>query len=229
MKNFLTLSKKEFEKINIFLRKNQSVSFLLVFGFFLISFLLIYIKLPVLSSSDDHYFHFRFAEKMLQNGFFDSFRDFKSIYFTNIAQGQYFIYYNFLFYVVLLPFTLIIPLFLAIKLYAIVIVSLIGVIIYYFFKKIGIRYSFLWAVGFFAIIGLGSFWRMFLSRPYVFAPVFILLIILAMYKKKYFRLFVLTFLYLFWHTATIPLLFWLELLILQCLHFMKENITGNCY
>jgi hypothetical protein len=231
-------SKKKIKQIYLFFKKNQVASFLLVFGFFLVSFLLIYMTLPVLSSGDDHYFHFRFAEKMLQNGFFDSFRDFKSIYFTNVAQGQYFIYYNFLFYIVILPFTVVAPLFLAIKLYAVIIAALIGAIIYFFVKKVGIKYPFLWAVGFFAIIGPGSFWRLFLSRPYVFAPVFILLLILAMSRKKYFWIFFLTFLYLFWHTATflLPIFTGIVYFVVIALYEKKYNwkllisvVTGTLF
>ena len=195
-------------KFNNFFTNNEIASFLVVFGFFLISFLLIYMNLPVLSSSDDHYFHFRFAERFIQNGFFSSFSDFKSIYFTNVASGEHLLYYNFLFYAALVPFTFITPLFLGIKLYAVVIISLIGVILFQFIKNMGIKYPFLWAVGFFASIGLSSFFRLFLSRPYVFSPLIILLLILVIHRKKYFWIFFLSFIPLFWHTSTffVPIL-----------------------
>lgn len=224
MKKGLIFFKDKIKKINVFLMEQEVTSFFLVFGFFVIYFFILYMKLPVLSSSDDHYFHFRFAEKLLQDGFFDSFRNFKSIYFTNVANGQYFIYYNFLFYALLLPFTLITPLFLSIKLYAIIIISLIGVIIYLFFKKIGIKYAFFWAVGFFAITGLVSFFRMFLSRPYVLAPAFILLLILAVHKKKYFYIFLLSFFYLFWHTAT-----FLLPIFVGVIYFMIDSLYKRKY
>ena len=156
----------------------------------------------------DHYFHFRFAERLLQNGFFNSFRDFKTLFFTGIAHGEHLLYYNFLFYLLLIPFTYISPLFLAIKLYAIIALSLIGVIIFYFFKKNEIKYPFLWAVGFFTAIGLGSFWRLFLSRPFVLSPLIIILLVLAIHKRKFFWIFILSFLPLFWHTSTffVPIL-----------------------
>lgn len=201
--------KYNYLKLNDYIKKNNLITTLLVFGFFLCYFLLLYMRIPVLSSEDDHYFHFRFAERILKNdGFLYSFRNFKTIYFTNVANGEHLLYYNFIFYLVLLPFTLISPLFLAIKLYAIVIASLIGVIIYSFIKNLGIKYPFIWSVAFFATIGIGSFWRLFLSRPFVLSPLLIILLILALHRNKYFWIFILSFIPLFWHTATffVPLL-----------------------
>lgn len=206
--SFFRFVKESYFKMTSFLSKNSIITSLLVFSFFLATFLLVYINLPVLSSGDDHYFHFRFASRLLDDGFFNSFRNFKTIYFTGIAQGDHFLYYNFIFYLVLIPFTFITPLFLAIKLYAIVSVSLIGIILYLIFRKLDIKYAFLWAVGFFTAIGLGSFWRLFLSRPFVLSPLIILLLLLAIHKKKYFWIFILSFIPLFWHTATffVPIL-----------------------
>ena len=207
MERILKWIKLNIYKINTFFVDKPVVSFFLVFSFFLISFLLIYMNLPILSSPDDHYFHFRFAQQLVQNGFFNSFRDFKTLAFTGIAHGEHFLYYNFLFYTVLIPFTFFTPLYLGIKLFAIISVSLIGAILYFFIKKINIKYPFLWTVGFFAIIGLSSFWRLFLSRPFVFSPMIIILLLLAVHKRKYFWIFFLSFIYLFWHTSTflIPL------------------------
>ena len=205
---YINFLKNNCQKMGSFILKNSIISTLLVFGFFLISFLSIYMSIPVLSSGDDHYFHFRFVERLLNNRFFDSFRDFKNIYFTNVTNGGHFLYYNFIFYVVLIPFSLITPLYLGIKLFAVTILSIIGTILYFIFKKLDIRYAFLWAVGFFSAIGLGSFWRLFLSRPFVFSPIIILLLILAIHKKQYFWIFLLSFIPLFWHTATffVPIL-----------------------
>lgn len=200
--------KRNFTKIPSFIKSNPIVAYFLVFGFFMVSFLIIYMNLPVLSSSDDHYFHFKFASRLLDNGFLHSFRDFKTIYFTGIAHGEHLLYYNFLFYLVLIPFTFVTPLFLAIKLFAIISVSLIGTILYFVFKKLHIKYAFLWSIGFFAAVGLSTFWRLFLSRPFVLSPFVILLLIIALHKKKYFWIFILSFIPLFWHTATffVPIL-----------------------
>jgi hypothetical protein len=179
--------------------------------------------LPVVSSGDDHYFHFRFAERFIQNGFLNSFQDFKTIYFTNVANGDHLLYYNFLFYLVLIPFTLINPLYLGIKLFAAISVSFIGTILYFFIKKMNIKYSFLWAIGFFSVIGLSSFWRLFLSRPFVLSPLIILLLIWAVYEKKYFWVFIFSFIILFWHTATFLLPLAVVILYFLCYFFYQKK------
>jgi hypothetical protein len=213
-----------FNLINL-IKNNILIVNLLVFLFFFIYILIIYINLPVLSSGDDHYFHFRFAERIFNNpnGFFDSFRDFKTIYFTNIANGVHLLYYNFLFYIILIPFTFITPLYLGIKLFAIVSIAFIGTILFYIFRKLNIKYSFLWAVGFFLVIGFGTFWRLFLSRPFVLSPIIILLLILAIYKKKYFWIFFLSFIPLFWHTATffVPILVFIIYFLVYAFYYKK--------
>ena len=71
----------------------------LIFALFFGVFFAVYFSVSTLSSGDDHFFHFRFAQQMLSNGFFQSFWNFKSIYFSKMAQGNaYFMYYNFIFY-----------------------------------------------------------------------------------------------------------------------------------
>ena len=137
--------------------------------------------------------------------------------------GEHLLYYNFLFYTVLIPFTFITPLFLAIKLYALIVVSLIGVIIFLFLKKIGIKYSFIWTVGFFSILGMSSLYRLFLSRPFVLSPLIILLLILAIHKKKYFWIFILSFIPLFWHTATffVPILVVIVYFLVYAFYYKK--------
>jgi len=206
------------------IKNNNTLAFLAIFLFFFSVFAFVYMNVPTVSSGDDHYFHFRFAEKLLNDGFLNSFYNFKSIYFTKIAQGgEHFIYYNFLFYIVLLPFTYITPLFVAIKLYAVFIIALIGAMLYMFIKKIGIKYPFLCSVLFFTIMGTVSLSRMFLSRPYVFGPVFLLLLILVLYKKKYNWACWITFFYLFWHTATffVPLIIGLVYFVIYALYNKK--------
>lgn len=200
--------KSHFGQFIDLVKKSSIIQSLLVFSFFMIVFLFMYMSIPVLSSGDDHYFHFRFAQRLIDNGFLNSFRDFKTIYFTGIAQGEHLLYYVFLFYGVLIPFTFLTPLYLGIKLFAIVSASLIGVILFYVLKKLDIKYSFFWTIGFFSFIGLSSFLRLFLSRPFVLSPLIILLLLLAIHKRKYIWVFILSFIPLFWHTATffVPLL-----------------------
>jgi hypothetical protein len=193
------------------IRNNKHIRNLLVFSFFLLLFVVLYMTLPVVSTSDDHYFHFRFTQQIISSDstFLESFRSFDTLALTNIADGVHFLYYKFLFYIFVAPFTFITPLFVGMKLFAVVILSLIGYFLYKIINDLGIRYPFLWSVGFFAAIGVGAFGRLFLSRPFVFSPIIVLLIALAMYKKKYIWIYILSFLCLFWHTATllIPIIF----------------------
>ena len=145
-----------------------------------------YFSVNTLVSSDDHFFHFRFAYEMRTNGFLNSFYDFKSIYFTKIAQGsQYFIYYNFLFYLVIIPFTFIQPLVLGIKLYAVMAAALSFAVFYWCLRRFGVRYPFLWVLIILAMTGLAPVFRLFLSRPYALAlcRLFLLLFFYILHKK----------------------------------------------
>jgi hypothetical protein len=180
--------------------------------------------MPTVVSSDDHYFHIRFAEKIFNNGFFESFRDFKSLYFTKITAGEHFIYYNFLFYLVLIPFTFVTPLYLGIKFYAIFIMASTGTILYRIIKSFNIKYSFVHVVLFFAIISPVLTQRLFLARPFVFAPVLLLLLLTMLYKRKYLWVFLFSFLYLFWHTATFFMPF-----IISVVFFVAVSLYSGSY
>ena len=176
---------------------------LLVFSLFLTILILAYFSLPTLSSGDDHFFHFRFAEHLRQDGFLNSFHDFKSIYFSKMSQGgDYFVYYNFLFYLVLIPFTYIQPLFISIKLYAVLTAALSFAILYWCCLRLNIKYSLIWVGIIFALTNYNGIWRLFLSRPYAIAPALLLLLLVFLNRKNYWGIFVINFVYFFWHSAT---------------------------
>ncbi len=187
----------------IFFESRKKLQMFLAFSLFFAVFFAVYFSVGTLASADDHFFHFRFAKDMLSNGFFSSFKDFHSIYFSKMAQGNsYFVYYNFLFYLVIFPFTLINPLFLGIKLYAVFAVAFAFTLLYYCLKKFDIRNPFIWTLLFVAITNVSAIWRFFLSRPYALAPSLLLLLILFLYRKNYIAVGVISFIYLFWHSAT---------------------------
>src|SRR5690242_19291469 len=103
-------AKKLYKACLSFVVSYPFLSTFLAFSLFFAVFFGVYFSVDTLASSDDHFFHFRFAQEMLSNGFFSSFQDFKSIYFSRAAQGNdYFIYYNFIFYLLVIPFTFIKP------------------------------------------------------------------------------------------------------------------------
>lgn len=166
-------------------------------------FFAVYFSVSTLSSGDDHFFHFRFAQGMLEHGFFASFQDFKSIYYSNMAQGNtYFVYYNFLFYLTILPFTFIAPLYLGIKLYAVFAATLAFTLLYLCLKKFDIKNPFVWTLLFIAITNTSAVWRFFLSRPYALAPSLLLLLLLMLYKRNRAGVVIVSAVYVLWHSAT---------------------------
>lgn len=206
-----------------FVSKRDYLKTLLVFSFFATVFSLFYFSVYTLSTSDDHFFHFRFAEEMRDKGLLESFRDFKSIYFSKMAQGnEYYVYYNFLFYLFIMPFTYIKPLFLAIKLYAVVVASGAFTILYWCLRSVGVKYPFASTFILFGIIGNGLLFRFFLSRPYILAPALLLLLLYCLYKKKYFAVFLLNLFYLFWHSSTFFFSFGIVLV-----YFIFEKFYGD--
>jgi hypothetical protein len=192
-----------FTKIILFVSRRSYLKTLLVFSFFTTVFSVLYFSIYTLSTGDDHFFHFRFAELMREKGLLESFGDFKSLYFSKMAQGnEYFVYYNFLFYLFIIPFTYIKPLFLGIKLYAIITSSIAFTILYWCIRNVGVRFAFLWTIVLCSITGSSLMFRFFLSRPYILAPALLLLLIYCLHKKKYWAVFMLNLVYLYWHSAT---------------------------
>jgi len=174
-----------------------------VFLFFLAFFTLLYMTLDQVFSLDDGFFHIRFAELLREKGV-AAFTDFQSIYFSRMSIGQeYLVYYNFLFYLVLLPFTFIIPLVVGMKLYGVIALTVSFTAVYAFLRKVSVRYSFLWML-LFLIVLLQSGWlfRFTLARPFTLTPVFLVVMLFFIHQKRYRFSALVAFLYFFWHTAT---------------------------
>ena len=206
-----------------YVQKRKNLKLFLVLAFLFLVFFLVYFSVSTLSSADDHMFHFQFAEQIRLHGFISSFQDMKAIYFSGIAQGdQYFAYYNFLFYLVLIPFTYITPLYLGIKLYAVFAVAIAFAMLYWCLDEIEIRMPFTWTLVIIAISSTDSIWRFFLSRPYALSPALLLVLLVFLYKKKYWLAAILSFLYLYWHGAT----FFLPLCI-AIAYFVIEKFYGK--
>jgi hypothetical protein len=186
-----------------FIEKRIFIKTALVFSFFFLVFFALYFSVATLSSGDDHFFHFRFAETMTEKGFFNSFTDFKALYFSKMAQGgDYFVYYNFLFYLAIIPLTAIAPLFLAIKLYGVIAVTLTFTVFYWCLERLRVKGAFLWTAIIFAMSGVGLIARFMTSRPFTLAPALLLLQLYFLHKKKYLPVLLVTLIYFFWHSAT---------------------------
>ncbi len=208
--------------LNNYLVSRMWLSTLLVFTFFFLIFLWTYFTVSTVSSPDDQWFHFRFAQSMLKNGILGSFWHFKSIYFSKMASDQYFVYYNFLSYLFVIPFTFIHPLFLGMKLFAVVVASFIFTVFYWCAKRLGVRYAFLGVLAIFAIVNYASIWRYFLSRPYTVAPALLLFLIYFLSRRMYVAQFIISFLYLYWHCST----FFFPLIVVGCF-FLFEGLYRN--
>jgi hypothetical protein len=163
---------------------------------------LVYFSLDRFTSHDDSFFHIRFAEILRTQGF-GAFANFPWIQFSKIAQNQeYYIYYNFFFYLFIIPFTYIQPLFLGLKLYAIVFATLAFTGFYYILKKLGQSWPLLWTFTLFTLISGGLIQRSLLARPFVLAPTLLLLLLLSLHRKNYWLAAITTIVYFYWHSAT---------------------------
>lgn len=192
--------------------RNEKFYVFYVFSFFLFYFLVVLMTFDKTYSLDDHFFHIKFAESIRTNGL-SAFTNFDSIYFSNMGIGdKYFVYYNFLFYIALIPFTFVLPLVLGLKLYSVFILALSFTAVYFFVKKIGMKYSFFWvSIFMMALVYSGWMGRFTLARPFVLAPVLLVVILYNIHNKKYFLNILMSFFYFYWHTATFLFPFFLSL------------------
>lgn len=174
-----------------------------VFCFFVVFFLLSYMTLDKTFALDDHFFHIRFAEIFREQGM-SAFSNFESIYFSRMGVGQeYLVYYNFLFYLALIPFTFFTPLVIGLKMYGVVALSLSFTVVYVFLKKVYVKYPFLWVLLFLMMLMRSALLLRFsLARPFTLAPVFLVLMLYFMYQRKHWISGAIAFLYFYWHTAT---------------------------
>jgi|GEM_PF-2490114 len=171
---------------------------------FFVAFLLIsYMALDDVFILDDHFFHIRFAESIIEQGP-KAFTDFQSIYFSKIvSEHRHLIYYNFLFYLALLPFSLISPLAIGIKLFGVFALAGSLTIVYIFLRGMAVRFSFIWTLVFLITLAeSGLIIRLLSARPFALAPVFLIALLYAFYRRRSGIAFLLAFMYFYWHTAS---------------------------
>jgi len=195
----------------------------LVFSFFFLVFAAIYLPNTTMSAGDDHFFHFRFAYEMREQGFWNAFANFKSIYASKITEGAYYPYYNFLFYLAVIPFTYITPLWFGIKLYAVIAAGLFFTVLYLAVRYFKVEHAFLWVAFVFSIASTESVWRLLLSRPYVLAPAFLIVLIICLHKRRYAFAALVSFLYLYWYDAT----FFFPFAIALVYYIFEQLYTGK--
>lgn len=190
------------EQLLQFLQKERLYG-LYVFGFLLIILSSAYLALDSVLPSDDHFFHIRFASSILERGM-AAFTDFQALPFSRIvAEHEHLIYYNFLFYLVLVPFSLITPPVLGIKLFGIFAVASSLTVIFFFLRNIGVRYAFAWTILSLIILAeSGLLVRHLSARPFTLAPVILLLILFFIHERRWKLACLTTVIYFYWHTAT---------------------------
>ncbi len=174
-----------------------------VFSFFVAVFLVSYLALDDFLLLDDHLFHIRFVGLVAEHGL-AAFTDFRSIYFSTIvSDGDHLIYYNFLFYLALWPFSLISPAVIGIKLFGTLATALALTVVAVILRNTGVRYAFLWSVFFLiALAESGLLVRLLSARPFALAPVLIILLLYCLHRRHAFAAFAIAFGYFYWHTAT---------------------------
>lgn len=178
----------------------RGVRMLCVFLFFVAFFSLTYLTVDRVISLDDPLFHIRFAEMVREQGL-SAFRDFDALPFSEIGKS-YLIYYNFLFYAVLIPFTFFHPLILGIKVYGVLSAAVTLTVSYLFLRTFYVPKPFFWVIGLACAISSFDLSRFIMARPFSLAPALLLLILLAGYRKRYVLLAGLSAAYFLWHTAT---------------------------
>ncbi len=168
-----------------------------VYAFFLL-ILSFYFLIGNFTSTDDQFFNIRLADRLAREGFsvLSEFNDFA------FSHGHPWVY-NTLFYYLLIPFTWFEPLELGIKAFAVASLAATCTTIYAFLSLLSFKRAFLWTVTllvcFFAV---EDFAHLLMARAFVLAPALLLLILLFLEKKKYLFAGMISFLYVFLHTAT---------------------------
>ncbi len=183
--------------------RNEQFHDLYAFFFFVSILLISYLALDRFIVIDDHFFHIRFVQLAAEQGL-RAFTDFQSIYLSELSRaGEHLIYYNFLFYIALWPFSLIAPPVLGIKLFGLLVMAGSLTTVYAILRRIGVRQAFLWTVFFLIVLAeSGLLVRLLSARPFALAPVFLILLLYFLYRERRYAAGTLAFAYFYWHTAT---------------------------
>jgi hypothetical protein len=204
-------------------QKNQKINYVLVFVFFVILFSVIYLSIPQIVSNYDPLFHIKYSQLIREQGL-KVINNFQWIYYSEQARGGS-RYYVTLFHFLLIPFTFFQELAYGIKIAGIFFASLIMTTIYWWLKKIKIKYAFIILLFFWSLAPQLWTWRLFLTRPLILMIFFILLEIYFLWKRKYFIVFLLAVLHIFNHNLTFyfPLFLAFVFFIFNKLHLNKTD------
>jgi hypothetical protein len=162
------------------------------------AYAIIYIPSDGISAIDDHFFHFRYASLIRENGW-SVIKDFPWISHSKMAQ-EHIRYPVSLFHFALIPFTLIKNPILGLKISDIFWASLTCSAFYYFLRKIRIRWALFYVLILLSFPYFAS--RILMGRALALTPVLILGEIYLANKRRYKSLFFLTAFHILWHQNT---------------------------
>lgn len=186
-----------------FVATRTVLSVSVAFMVFFLAFAWAYLPLASVAVPDDHFFHIRIAHEMQEQGILGAFHNLEALpYSWTSGDEKYFPYYNFLFYLALIPFTYATPLILGSKLYSVFAAAAFFTAIYAVLRALAVRHPAVLTAVLFVLMHTDALWRLFASRPFVLAPSVLVLLLVALYKRSVFWSFSLSFLYLFWYSAT---------------------------
>ena len=198
----IQLSKSKYFLLNMnFLLIKKYIPYLSVFILFFIIFSLIQFSTPNLAGADGYY-HIKNAYLLRTQGFINNFPWLQfTIWKDNFSD------FHFLFHILLVPFTYGDLIFGA-KLATIIFNSLVFLVFYWILKQNKIKFSFFWTILLFCASQIFIF-RLNLLKTQSISIIFLFLGFYLIIKKKYFLLFVLSFLYSWTYGASLILLFFI--------------------
>lgn len=206
--------------------RNKNLYEVYAFFFFVITLLVSYVALDQVSSLDDHFFHIRFAQTIFEEGL-SAFTNFQSIAFSEvISEGEHLIYYNFLFYLALIPFSFFSPLVFGIKLFGVLAVSFSLTALYALLRRLPVNQPFLWTFAFFIIlVESGIIVRFFSARPFTLAPILIILFLYLLHSQRFRSAAAIAFIYFYWHTGTffLPLIVAVAYFVIRRFYAVEEE------
>lgn len=207
------------------MNKEKLYKFLPIVALFVLSaFFVFYYPVTI---GIDNYYHIRHAWVYQTQGIFNS--SFPWLENSVIGKLGSDIWYGF--HLLLIPFTFFKDLFFGIKLASLVVTFSALTIIYFIFKKLNIRWPFLWTIFFFFSIP-DVFFRMLMLRPHILTLVLSLITFYLLIEKKSGKLVFLTSaMASFIHIALLwlPLVVALVIFICQKIFEKRWEIKNNIY
>ncbi len=194
---------------------------LFVFVLLCLVFSVFYLTANGVSSLDDHFFYFRYAELLRDNGL-DMANNFPWVYFSEMARENT-RYPVSLFQISLVPFTYFENEIAGLKLADVFFASLSLALLYYVMRKMKIRYAFL--VVLFLVSTDAFFHRMIMGRPYVLIASLVFLEMYLAVHKRYKLLFLAALFHILWHQGT----FFMPVLITVVVEISRNIRTGKIY